>query len=92
MWLTPIGPPIWGVPWLSFLWIGLLFALLVAALIPPSERERRAPGRPLEAERAEETRIVEEEPTGAEIAFGIFFWLLLLFLIISIIWHYAWIV
>lgn len=38
IWLTPVGPSLLGVYWLSFLSTGLVFALLLAAASPPPER------------------------------------------------------
>jgi hypothetical protein len=38
-WMTPYGPLMYGVPWLSFLLIGLLVALVAAASLP-SRRHR----------------------------------------------------
>ncbi len=36
IWHTPFGPPLWGVYWLPFLIVGLIFALMLAAfnLVP----------------------------------------------------------
>ena len=35
IWLTPIGPVSWGVYWLPFLLVGVMVALLLAAVHPP---------------------------------------------------------
>lgn len=76
-WIPPAGPAVWGVYWLPFIGIGLIFMLLIAALIPPLRGRRRRTAR--EEEAAEE----------AGTALGVFFWVFMLFLIISIIGHYA---
>jgi hypothetical protein len=36
IWLTPMGPTLRGTFWIPFLVVGLLYALLLTALIPPS--------------------------------------------------------
>jgi len=77
VWVTPFGPAMWGVPFFSFLFAGLLAVLLLAALIP-SPRETRRPAGP-------ETR---EEERQAAIAINAFFWILLIGLIIAIIVAY----
>jgi hypothetical protein len=32
LWITPFGPPLFGIYWLSFLVVGVLFALLLAVM------------------------------------------------------------
>jgi hypothetical protein len=78
-WLTPIGPVAYGLPWLSFVLIGVMVALIAAAAAPPS-RHRHAPGGALVH--------AEESPTS--IGFGIFFWILLAFVIFTIFARWAW--
>lgn len=41
-WLMPAGPTAWGVAWFTFLVVGVITALLLAAVAPP---ERRRPAR-----------------------------------------------
>ncbi|MDX1614795.1 MAG: hypothetical protein R3300_10835 [Candidatus Promineifilaceae bacterium] len=72
VWLTPIGPTVADVPWLSFLFIGLFFSLLIMALLPP------VPTTPAEA-RAE---------AGAFVAINIFFWILLVGFVVAIVAAY----
>lgn len=78
VWLTPFGPPLFGVSWLSFLFIGLFVALLLIALIPPV----RPP------QTLEEARVQAE--TEAETAFivDVFFWILLIGLLVAIVAAY----
>ena len=40
IWLTPTGPTLRGTFWVPFLVVGLLYALLLTALIPPSRPPR----------------------------------------------------
>ena len=46
-WVTPVGPAVSGIYWLSFLIVGVIVALILAAAIPPrracSRRRTRAP-------------------------------------------------
>jgi peptidoglycan/LPS O-acetylase OafA/YrhL len=35
MWVVPFGPIAWGVPWVAYLFVGIVIALLITALIPP---------------------------------------------------------
>lgn len=74
VWVQPIGPTIYHIPWLGFLVIGLIATLLIVALIPPRRRVREVP--------------VSEPETAAGAALGIFFWILMLFLAIVIIAYY----
>jgi hypothetical protein len=75
VWVTPVGPPIFGVYWLPFLLIGLFVVLLIAAGSTP---ERRPPA---------ETVAREEE---AALGLSAFFWVLLLVLAIAIAAGYSW--
>ncbi len=64
VWLTPFGPPIFGITWLPFLITGLFFALLLAAATPVyPARKTTTPETAAEAETAA--------------AFSIFFWVLI---------------
>jgi len=35
IWFIPLGPPIWEVYWLPYLIVGLIFALIMVAAVPP---------------------------------------------------------
>ncbi|MEJ2587367.1 MAG: hypothetical protein P8165_07240 [Deltaproteobacteria bacterium] len=77
VWITPIGTPVWGVSWLSFVLVGLFFALVLTALLPPHpNRMKRV--RPSE----------EEEDATPVVVFGVFFWIFIGGLIAAIITHY----
>jgi hypothetical protein len=77
-WAAPIGPPLWGGYWLPFAFMGFLIALLLVAAAPAtrSSVEIKDPA----AEQREERQ--------AEIAFEIFFWILLITMIIGIVSRY----
>ena len=79
LWLTPIGAPIAGISWLSFLVVALLIALLFAAILP----------------RYTETPVVTDDPAeevervGATAAFGAFFFILFALLVLAIVLAYV---
>lgn len=81
-WVEPIGPTLYGAPWLSALIVIFLFALLIAAATPA----RRSSYTLREQQAATEPPV--EERAGA-VALGVFFWFLLLFLAIAAIWGIA---
>jgi len=78
VWVSPFGPTLWGGYFLPFLIVGIVLALVFAAIIPPR--------RPRTAQEA-----IEEARTEAAIdaAFSAFFWVLVIVLLISIVAHYA---
>jgi len=75
-WISPVGPVAWQVPWLAFFIIGLLFILLLAALVPP---EPAVP--PVKTRAAGETEVEAK-------ALGGFFWILILGLAVVVIVRY----
>ena len=81
-WLTPIGPPIAGIAWANYLLVGVFLALLILALAPPSSPPKR--GSDIVPENAE-----QEARAGTVIAFGLFFWLLLIASIVSLVAYYT---
>ena len=81
LWIVPVGPLLWDVPWLTFLLVGLLVALLILAAAAPATRPR--PRTPTEA--AEET----EEAVIAGTVFTAFFWVLVIGLLIAIVVGYT---
>lgn len=93
-WITPAGPAVWGFAWLPLIFWIFIFALLIGAATP-TEDEEIDPARDQErvvsrndAIRSERDRRVAEdtaESAGAVAVFGIFFWILLLFLILAIV-------
>lgn len=76
LWLNPVEFPGWGQSWLPFLVIGLIFALLIAAFIPPS----RPALTPQESEQP-------MEPGGVRINF--LFWILLIVLGVAVAMFYV---
>ncbi len=77
LWAEPIGPPLWGVAWLPIFWMALLLALLLAAATPPPPSVPAAP--PTEGER---------KAAATAVALGVFFWILLIGLLITVVVGY----
>lgn len=75
LWIEPWGPLVAGVAWVPYLMLGLLVLLLVLAAAAPA-RPSRTP-----AEAAQET----EEATAIGAVFGVFFWILVVALLVSIV-------
>lgn len=83
LWLTPFGPMHWGLQWLPYVVVGLVVALLLAALIPTA----RAPRTRREAlERADRQEQLEK---GTVAFFGAFLWVLVLVLVVGIVAGYV---
>jgi len=84
IWLKPFGPSLWGIHWLGFLVAGLFVSIILVITTP-----NRAP-----KGRRETLDILEKVARNRELdqitylTLGIFFWILLAFLIIAIISRY----
>jgi hypothetical protein len=77
LWLKPLGPELFGVPWLSFLLVGLFISFVLAAAEPcPAPIYYRKRGR--------------KEPDEASplATLDIYFWLLVVLLAVAIVWGY----
>jgi hypothetical protein len=75
-WIVPFGPGFWGAPVLTFTFLALLIGFIIAAAVPQRRR----------------TMVVAAtEPTPASeatVAFGVFFWLAMLMLVVALIATY----
>jgi hypothetical protein len=78
IWIGPIGSAVFGIFWIPFVFAGLIFALLLAAVVP---------ARPMQRE-AELKRKVEEE-IAARKELDAFFWILVGLLILAVILGYV---
>ncbi len=79
-WLTPIGPVYAGVAWAGFVVAALFFLLLLFALAPPPA--------PPHTTGVTHEDIESEGVPGAAVAFGIFFWILLIAAIVALFFAY----
>jgi hypothetical protein len=80
IWITPFGPSILGVFWLSYFVVGLIFALALEAVAAFHSR----PVRPGSAE----IRMDEKEEQEIKRVLNMFIWILLLTFIIAIVLGY----
>lgn len=79
VWLPDWGPAAYGTPWLGLLLIGIFIALLILAVAAPVKRRRAT----------SEAQAVAEEEAVAATAFGAFFWILILGLLVAVIVSYV---
>lgn len=77
-WTRPIGPPLFGVNWIPLVFAGILFAVLLAAVVPSRPPRTRAEA--IAQARSEEAAVA---------VFGIFFWVLLVSLLIAVLLGYV---
>jgi Ca2+/Na+ antiporter len=84
LWMRPFGPTLWGIHWLSFLLVGLVVALILAA----SQARPKPRGRDETIEILEKMRQKREVEQVAWITLTIFFWVLLLSLLSAIVFRY----
>lgn len=56
LWVHPIGPVFWGIAWIPLLVVGLVFALLLAAIPTESSREDKRAGS------GKDNALIEENP------------------------------
>jgi hypothetical protein len=80
VWLTPMGPPLWGAYWLPFLLVGVIVALLLAAV--PLGRKRESTVELVDVKKE------EKEEKAALMIMGTFFWILVLALITVLFFRY----
>jgi hypothetical protein len=79
IWIEPVGPVLFEVAWLPFAVLGLLFLLLLLALLPPYEAPAGPPPGEPETEAAESTAIT----------LGLFFYLVLFILLATAVIRYV---
>jgi small-conductance mechanosensitive channel len=80
IWITPVGPSLLGVYWLSFFAAGLIFALILEAVAAFSARPAESQARDIQKDKKEEREI--------ESVLGAFFWALLLMFVAAIVLGY----
>jgi hypothetical protein len=85
VWITPIGPSLWGIKWLPFFLAGLLLALLLAGHVPPHPPQNRRETLNMLERIAQEQKM--EEITY--VSLNLFFWIMVLILLMIIIIRYV---
>lgn len=94
LWVDPVGPVFWGIAWIPLFLVGLLFALLLAAIptdnnrLPNKESNRKFVSRDGKAPSPEEIEEARETTRTAAAVSGIF-WIFLLILLIVVIAGYS---
>jgi hypothetical protein len=84
VWLKPIGPALWGIHWLSFLFVGIVVGLIMAVFSyqkPPMGRQETL----AMLERMEEREMLRE---ATYITLSLFVWILLIALVVAVILRY----
>ncbi|MFW5867735.1 MAG: hypothetical protein ACOCX2_07970 [Armatimonadota bacterium] len=81
VWITPIGPDLWGVPWMTMMLVGLIVAMIIAAVAMPVPSEPTAP---------DEEGIAP--PTSVGWGCGLLFWLTIAVLLFAAVARYTWFV
>jgi hypothetical protein len=82
LWMQPLGAALWGVYWLPFLLVGLIFALVIAAVSTPLKPERST------VKLVEEPEMEETREKTALTAFGLFFYIVVIALAVAIMVRY----
>jgi NADH:ubiquinone oxidoreductase subunit 6 (subunit J) len=83
--VTPFGPKIWGVPWLVYLFVGVVFALFLAVSYSRKPATSRQETLDL-LERIEDEREIEKVTYTS---LNMVFWILTIVLIVAIIIRYV---
>jgi hypothetical protein len=79
VWLTPFGPVWWGISWLPFIFVGIVIALLLTAIMRPDRvRPREGGGVDIEVRANNQTLA----------ALDVFMWILICGLFLAIIIGY----
>lgn len=89
LWVEPVGPVYWGVAWVPLFFIGLIFALLLAAV--PTYDTRPEEDVIIEEEVAEPSEIQRrrEAEAASAAAIGWIFWAFIAILFLAVIIGYA---
>jgi hypothetical protein len=78
LWITPVGPVIWGVAWVPTIMAIIIFALLLGAASPSRDKQNII---------SDES--AEPSPRDRKAAtIGALFWILLIFMLGVIIWRF----
>jgi hypothetical protein len=83
--MKPFGPVLWGIHWLSFLFVGAVVALILAV----AQSRPKPQGREETIEMLERMKQQREVEQVVWVTLTIFFWVLVLALLIAIIFRYV---
>lgn len=94
LWVDPVGPIFWGIAWIPLFFVGLLFALLLAAIPtdydrPPNKLDNRTSGIRGRKEPSPEDIAESREASRTAAAVSGLFWIFLLILLIVVIAGYS---
>jgi hypothetical protein len=79
LWIRPAGLVSFGVAWVPLFFVGVIFALIVSAAAPPSNRKTIQDSRKVDPEAGQKPSVV---------AFSIYFWMVMLILVVAIVVGY----
>ena len=85
VWMRPFGPMLWGIHWLTFLLVGALVALILAA----ARSSPKPQGRQETIEMLERMKQEREVEQITWVTLTIFFWVLVITLLIVIVFRYV---
>jgi hypothetical protein len=84
VWLTPLGPTLWGAHWLAFVVVGMTLLLILLITLPPGAPR----GRQETLDMLERIEREKEMEKFTHVTLGALFWLLLCILIIALLFRY----
>jgi hypothetical protein len=79
LWIEPIGPELYGIPWLAMLVIGLLVTLIITAVTAPAPEDLPAP---------DQEGIAPPSTVGW--GCGLLFWMTITILMMAAVARYTW--
>jgi len=85
IWIEPIGPVLWGVYWLPFLFIAFIFSLILSL----SAHDRKPRTREDTLKEIEDARKEEALQELTYVTLNLFFWFLLAALAVAIVIRYV---
>ena len=85
LWITPVGPTLWGVAWLPLFFVGLIMALFWASIGVSANATQLRPTRPAQGPGLQATDRNERHAQAAAGILSIFFWALLVILMVPIL-------
>jgi hypothetical protein len=85
LYVSPVGPVYWGIAWIPIIFAGILFSILLIAVMPDASRNRRRLKNGIENE-SKETNLSDIDSTEiTSTTIGGFFWILIMLFTLAII-------